>query len=255
MLTISFSSHDYAGHRYGPNSTEMRDMTVAEDKAVADIRSAVQAQVPGGLKDVLFVLTGDHGVAPSPEYLSAAGVEAGRIDEHGLVKEMNLALNKKYGQPKQREWVRSSQDFNFFLDEENIRQAKLNLGAVEADLKEILIKNPAFAHVFTGSEYENHQLPPGMFARKIEKTYYRGRSGHVVAIQKPFYINGTKGGASHMTGYVYDRTVPIIFSGFGIKNGLYPTAEVVDIAPTIAFLIGVLPPALSEGHVLSQALK
>jgi predicted AlkP superfamily pyrophosphatase or phosphodiesterase len=78
----------------------------------------------------------------------------------------------------------------------------------------------------------------------------------VIAIQKPFYINEAKKDANHMTGYVYDRTVPIIFSGFGVKNGLFATpAEVVDIAPTISFLLGVLPPALSEGHVLTSALK
>ena len=123
-------------------------------------------------------------------------------------------------------------------------------------MKEVLLKNPGVAHVFTRGEYEAHSLPPGMFERKIGKTYYRGRSGHVVAIQKPFYINDAKKDANHMTGYTYDRTVPIVLSGFGIKAGLYSTpAEVVDIAPTLAFLMGILPPALSEGHVLSQALK
>jgi predicted AlkP superfamily pyrophosphatase or phosphodiesterase len=127
---------------------------------------------------------------------------------------------------------------------------------MESDMKEVLLKNPAILHVVTRAEYDDHKLPPGMFERKVSRTYYRGRSGHVIGIQKAFYINEEKKTASHLTGYTYDRTVPIIFSGFGIKNGLYASsAEVVDIAPTLSFLLGVLPPALSEGHVLTQALK
>jgi hypothetical protein len=59
-----------------------------------------------------------------------------------------------------------------------------------------------------------------------------------------------------MTGYAYDRTVPILFSGHGIKPGVYADkAEVVDIAPTLSFMLGVLPPALCEGKVLKSALK
>ena len=255
ILAISFSSFDFAGHHHGPNADEMRVMTVAEDKAIADIRAAVRAKVPGGLKNVTFVLTGDHGVAPKPEYLAKTGIETGRLSEPGLLKGVNEALDKKFGKPKNRLWVNFTVDFNFFIDEENVRDAKLEITKIENEIKEILLKNPGFIHVFTLSDYENNKLPPAMFERKIKKTYYRGRSGHVVGIQKAFYINDSKKDANHMSGYVYDRTVPIIFSGFGI-NGLNSTpAEVIDIAPTIAFLLGVLPPALSEGKVLSAALK
>jgi predicted AlkP superfamily pyrophosphatase or phosphodiesterase len=223
ILAISFSSFDIAGHHFGPNSNEMREMTVAQDKAIAEIRAAVAAQVPGGLKNVLFVVTGDHGVAPKPEYLSETGIDSGRINEPALMKEINEDLNKKFGNPPKRTWMAYTTEFNFFIDEENVREAKLDLRRVE---------------------------------NEINKTYFIGRSGHVVGIQKPFYVNDTKGSANHMTGYTYDRTVPIILSGFGIKNGIYSgSAAVVDIAPTISFLLGVLPPALSEGHVLSQALK
>lgn len=256
LLAVSFSSFDFAGHHYGPNADEMRLMTLAEDKAIGEIRAAVGAKVPGGLKNVTFVLTGDHGVAPKPDYLTGTGVEAGLINESAITKEMNEALNKKFGKPKKDEWVVLASDLNFFLDESKVIQAKLDFEKVESVMKDILVSKPGIAHVFTRAEYEAHKLPPGMFARKVEKTYYKGRSGHVVAIQKPFFINEAKHNATHMTGYAYDRTVPIVFSGFGIKNGLYSTpTEVVDIAPTLAFLLGVVPPALSEGHVLSAALK
>ncbi len=256
ILAVSFSSHDYAGHRFGPNSKEIEDMTLAEDKAIAEIVSTVKKSVPGGLNNTLFILTGDHGVAPKVDYSQAAGIESERINENVLADEMNAVLNKNYGKPKSGKWITYIVDFNFYVDEDSAQELKADMEKVEGDMKAVLIKNPGFAQVFTRAEYESKKLPPLMFERQILKTYYKGRSGHVIGITKPFYINETKNQATHLSGYSYDRTVPLIFSGFGIKSGTYAErAEVVDIAPTLSFILGVIPPSLSEGRVLKEILR
>ncbi len=148
------------------------------------------------------------------------------------------------------------EDFNFFIDHDNATEKKVPVSQIATDIKNILASQSQFAYVITRSDVESRHLPFGMHERQIGKTYYRGRSGEVIAIPKPFYVNTAKKEANHMTGYSYDRMVPIVLSGFGIKPGLYAEkAEVVDIAPTISFLLGTVPPALSEGKVLSQILK
>ena len=256
LIAVSFSTHDFKGHQVGPNADEMKDLTLAEDKAIAEIRTAVQAQVTGGLKNVIFVLTGDHGVAPSPNYLKDSGIEAGYIAEAPLIKEMNDLITKKHGPAPKGKWVEYANDFNFFLNEKNVAIKKLSLAILEDEMKSVLKRDKRFAQVFTAAEVERGQgLPPGQFERQIKKTFYGGRSGHVVGIQKPFYVTAGKNTANHMTGYAYDRTVPIVLSGWGIKPGLYADeAEVIDIAPTLTFLLGVMPPALSEGRVLTRCL-
>lgn len=256
ILTVSYSSHDYAGHKHGPNSNEIREMTLAEDKAIAHLLKAVDKKVKGRLKNALVVLTGDHGVGSKAEYLIGHGVESDVINEKELVEEIENVLNKNYGKPKEGNWIKFVADFNFYLDEQAVSDMKIEIGLIEKDVKNVLLKNKGFAHVITQQEYQKRQLPPEMFARQILKTYYPGRSGHVIGIVKPFYYDGIKSRASHLTGYSYDRTVPILFSGFGIKKGLYADkAEIVDIAPTISFLLAILPPALSEGKVLKSILK
>ncbi len=80
ILAVSFSGHDITGHKVGPDADIMKAMTLAEDRAIADIRAEVARKVPGGLKNVVFVLTGDHGVGPL-EDMSKVGIDAGRIDE------------------------------------------------------------------------------------------------------------------------------------------------------------------------------
>lgn len=256
LVAISFSSHDFVGHRHGANADIMKTMTLAEDLAIAKIRKIIDKKITGGLKNVLFVLTGDHGVAPSPGYLKDTGILSGTINEESIAQKLEAQLIKLCGFPKEGKWIEAVVDFNFFINEKIIPDSKCTSSSIQAEIKNSLLKDERFAHVFSQDDYNNKKLPPGQFARQIEKTFFKGRSGHVIAIQKPFYINHSKNEASHMTGYTYDRMVPIVFSGFGIKPGLYADkAEVVDIAPTLSFILGVLPPALSEGKVLKSALK
>ena len=256
LLALSFSAHDFAGHRFGPNAPEMKAMTLAEDKAIADIRASIAKSVPGGLSQTLFVLTGDHGVAPTPEYLSSTGIPTGRIDEKILRQQIEEKLSKKFGTPNDASWLGYIIDFNFFINEQTAKKMGADIEKIETEIKAMLVADPRFAHVITRTEVEARKLPPGQFERQILKTYFRGRSGHVIGLQKPFYLNGSDNPANHLTGYTYDRMVPILFSGFGIKNGLFAEkAEVVDIAPTLSFLLGILPPALAEGKVLKQILK
>ncbi|QYG93553.1 DUF4214 domain-containing protein [Iamia sp. SCSIO 61187] len=52
-----------------------------------------------------------------------------------------------------------------------------------------------------------------------------------------------------------EQEVPLIVSGPGFCTGVAPTApELIDVAPTIAALLGVEPPADADGRILSEAL-
>ncbi len=255
ILAVSFSGHDMLGHHSGTDTPEMRLMTLAEDKAVAEIRKAVARSVPGGLKNVVFVLTGDHGVAPVPEEVRPLGMDAGRIDELALLKKLNADLNSRIGKPKQGEWIAHVADFNFYIDEHNARAAKKELKQLENWMKAALLKEDNFAFVFTRSDFEAGLVPPRDVGRRVQNTYFPGRSGHVVGIVRPFYIDAGKHKANHVSSYTYDRTVPLILSGFGVRKGLYAEkAHITDIAPTLSFILGVLPPALNDGRVLHEAL-
>ena len=63
--------------------------------------------------------------------------------------------------------------------------------------------------------------------------------------------------AVHGSPYDCDRHVPLMVMGKRwIKPGAYGQyAEVVDIAPTLAHLLHLRPPAGSEGRVLLETLR
>jgi arylsulfatase A-like enzyme len=53
-----------------------------------------------------------------------------------------------------------------------------------------------------------------------------------------------------------DTRVPIIFYGRDVKPGRYGEfARVVDMAPTLAALVGVSPQEKIDGHILRHAIQ
>jgi phosphopentomutase len=79
-----------------------------------------------------------------------------------------------------------------------------------------------------------------------------------VLVSKPNWTFGPRGdaaGTTHGTSHPYDRQVPVMLLGAGIKAGRYPqAASPADIAPTLAQLVGVKMPK-AEGRVLKEALR
>jgi hypothetical protein len=110
--------------------------------------------------------------------------------------------------------------------------------------------------VCTAVQFFTNQLPSGPLTNAIRKDYYWGRSGELFVTPKPGYIfNSETNGTNSGSPYNYDTQVPLIMAGPGVQAGRYgQTASPADIAPTIASLLGIEPPSLSEGRVLSEAL-
>ena len=253
VLALSYSSHDSVGHVWGPNSREMEEMTIAEDRTLNDLFKAVQKEVPGGLKNTLVVLTADHGMAPSVPYAKEARFDAFEVLYDDMLAKMNTELNKIYGPPPAGDWVVGVRYFNFYLNKPAILEKKLKQMDLERIVKDIVLKEGGIIQAFTASDYDARTLPPVTFTTQIMNSYIPGINGEVVAIPAPFsYFEKHP---THITGYAYDRTVPLILVGDRMKAGVYPkTAKVVDLAPTLSFILGVLPPATNEGRVLVEAL-
>lgn len=254
VLAVSYSTHDMLGHSVGPNSRLMEEMTVYEDRALAELFKTLERSVPGGMKNVLVVLTADHGVAPAPNFLRSVKIPTGAVGQKNLTERMNEALAKKFGDPGKPGWIANASTFNFYLNRTALDARKVAAADVESALKELLLKEPSTDSVFTRSEWLAGLRPPGRLKAQAEKGYVPGQNGDVVLIPKPYHIDNEKV-PTHITGYAYDRVVPVVLAGPNVDPGVYAQpARVVDIAPTLSFLLGIIPPAQSEGRVLAEAL-
>lgn len=251
LLALSFSSHDYAGHTYGPYSPHMEEMTLADDLVLSQLFTFLNRNLPNGMKDAVVVLTADHGVAPNPELAENGKLDAGRVNEEELFSKMQRKMEERFGSVE-KGWLLKSAELNFYLNTKAGKEKGIEREILEEFLKEQLVKEKGIAHAFSLTDYRRRTLPPGLFQEQILNTYFPGRSGDVVVILKPYYISGDET-ATHQTGYSYDSHIPLVFAGSSIRAGVYASpSEPVDIAPTLSFLLGTVPPSGSHGKILRE---
>ena len=256
VLAISFSSHDYVGHQFGPESDEIKETTVLEDKTISEFLNYIDQKIPGGLASTWIVLTADHGVTGNPNVLQANKIPAGFINQEAITSEIENFLTKKYGKASSK-WMLEPSELNFYINQKMIQEKNLDLFKVRdeaakhiASKKELLT---GIADIFSGSDVKRRTLPQEQHEKQILRTYFEGRSGDILMIPRPNFILAY-GATTHMSGYSYDRYVPMIFVGKPFKAGLYAGGFVVDIAPTLSFLMGIIPPSSSEGAILEKSL-
>ena len=62
--------------------------------------------------------------------------------------------------------------------------------------------------------------------------------------------------ATHGSPHDSDANVPVLFWGAGVTPGQYlDTVRVVDMAPTLAAILGIKPTETLDGHVLAQVIR
>lgn len=256
LLGVSLSAHDYVNHAYGPESKMSHDHLQHLDRMLADFMSYLDRKV--GTGNVLVVLTADHGFPNTPEFKKTVHQDAGRIDGAKLTTALNAALAAKYGNPK---LVIAQSVPNLHLDYAAIDQLGLPRADVETTAARFLRTQEGVAEVFTRTQFEAGTVGHAGTTRMgvlMQRAWHRELSGDLIVVTKPYWFFGSAtSGTSHGSPYAYDTNVPLVLSGAKwIKPGSYGQyAETVDIAPTLATLLHVRPPAAAEGRVLTELLR
>jgi len=142
------------------------------------------------------------------------------------------------------------------LDTKLIDGNSLDRAEVESAAARILAENPAIAAVYTRTQLENGALPGGRVATLVQRAWHRQLSGDLYVVQRPYAMFGSNV-ATHGSPYAYDTNVPLmLFGPRWIRPGPAATyAEVVDLAPTLAYLLETRMPSASEGRVLAEILR
>lgn len=257
ILGVSFSSHDYINHNFGPESMQSQDHLIRLDRTLATFFDMIDKQVGKG--NALIVLTADHGFMNAPEYSKSRNFDAGRIDSAEMREAANKVLEAKFGVPKLIKQVfTGGVTLEYALAEtKGVSREQLELAAMRA-----LQDFPGINYVFTRTQLETGSMPDSRIGKLVTRAWHRQSAVDLVVIQKPFYYfmsktTKTPTVCSHGTPYSYDTNVPLMFEGLAWFNaGRYTApAEVVDIAPTLSAILSIRPPSASEGRILGEALR
>ena len=253
LLGVSLSAHDYVNHKYGPESTMSHDHLQRLDRMLATFFSYLDQRV--GKDNYMVVLTADHGFTNAPEFSQGRHIDAMRIPSKKLVDDLNVHLAAKFALDKA---VRIASVPNLYLDYPQIDKNGVARAAVEAEASRFLLDQAGIANVYTRSQFEAGGATGTRMDLLMRRAWNRQLSGDLMVVTKPYVFFGSGNtGSSHGTPYAYDTNVPLLMMGSRwIKPGYYSQyAEVVDLAPTLAHVLKVRPPAASEGRVLTELLR
>lgn len=254
MLGVSLSATDRIGHGYGTQGPEMCEQMLRLDTALGVFLNKL-ATVPGG---VVVVLTADHGGSDFPERSSVEGYPAaGRVDR-ALMPRVNDALKARFKLDANP--LVSSAGGLIVVGADHKSLAEPLRSQVLAAAVELLNKEPQVALAVSRDELLAEPLPASdnpeelSVRERLRLSAVAGRSPDIMRAYQPGLTgSGRVGGAisSHGSPWDYDRRVPIIFWWPG-ANGQerFLPMRTIDIAPTLAHLIGVKPTDALDGRCM-----
>jgi predicted AlkP superfamily pyrophosphatase or phosphodiesterase len=250
-LSISFSAVDAVNHFFGPSSLENEDVVLQLDRTLADLFVFVDKVV--GLEQTWIVLSSDHGMADMPEYMTELGFTAGRIYPDEVTKIANAVGKEKFG-------VDGIVRFFFrpylYLDDEKIVAAKLDRDVVQQTIAAALTEADGIGLAVSRSGMQPLEDTP--LLGQIRRNFHASRAGDIYVAQAPYWFMFEKGpiAAMHGSPWRFDTHVPIIFAGPGIEaQTVHRLVHPVDVAPTLAALLGMTPPSTSQGTPLTEVLR
>jgi arylsulfatase A-like enzyme len=201
-----------------------------------------------------MALSADHGVAPLPEFAKTLRLPASNLDAKALREQINSLLSRKYA--KKADYLLDLDYPLAWLSEDAFTgtPAGKKESDAEADAGEAM-KQAGLAGYFTKSQLARGETPATEIGRRYAHSYSPEGGWYVIGIPRPFHVGITKG-TDHASPFSYDIHVPLAFYGLAFQPGIYRThAEPVDLAVTLASLLGINAPAEATGRVLTEALQ
>jgi predicted AlkP superfamily pyrophosphatase or phosphodiesterase len=251
FLAISFSSPDYVGHAFGPQSKEVEDIYLRLDLEIARLLNTLDEEV--GEENYTVFLTADHGVAEIPAFLKKHDMAAGLMLTSEMENPIAEILKEKLGKG---DWILDASNYQLYLNRQLMADKKVSVSEIHELISAKLELMDGVYRVVNLENFNASDVPP-YFASKIQNLYNPKRSGELLILLEPgWFVGYNTRGTTHGTMYAYDSHVPLIWYGNGIKKGetVEPT-YISDIAPTLSQLLGILEPNGNVGQPIKAVLK
>ncbi len=250
FLAVSFSTPDYVGHAFGPNSVEEEDTYLKLDRDLAEMLTFLDGWVGKG--NYLFFISADHGVMDIPGFWKEHKLPAGILDVTKATLLAKADLKTAFGEG---EIIRSSENYQFYLNQSVLAEKKITVADVYKVIKQAISKNDGVADVINLRDINNSSLNDYLLKLYKNGTHSK-RSGDIQIVTEPGWFAGRLTGTTHGAPYNYDTHIPLLFFGWGINQGeTFERTAVADTAPTVSALLKILEPSGNVGTVIKEAIK
>ena len=250
FLAVSFSSPDYVGHAFGPNSWEQLDDYVRLDESIGKLFDFLDASVGKGQYTVF--LTADHAVAHVPGFMKENRLPGGTINDGTILKGLNQMLKDKFGKDN---IVVNASNYQFYLNHSLIESSDMDKNDIIRQTIKYLRNIDGVVNAFEMDKLAQTTLT-STIKERITNSYLPARSGDIQIILKPGYIDGGSTGTTHGLWNPYDSHIPLLWYGWGIRKGkTNMETYMTDISPTVAALLHIQMPSGNVGQVIEDVMK
>jgi len=250
MLAISFSSPDYIGHAFGPDSWETLDGYIKLDETMAGLFTFLDQKV--GKDNYTVFLTADHAVANIPAFAKKHNIPGDNYDDGALKTDVIACLNSNNLSPK---LISAVSEYNIYYNHAIMDSLNVTYEKLTNIITNYLEKKSLVLQVVENRKAAIAPIPQSM-REKIVNGYTPQRSGDLMLVTKSGVVDGYPTGTSHGVLYNYDAHIPLLWYGAGIKKGaINGITYMTDIAPTLSTLLGIQMPSGSIGKPILELLQ
>jgi len=248
FLTINCASTDYVGHMFGPNSIEVEDTYLRLDHDLGKFFKYLDARLGKGQYTVF--LTADHGAAHAISYMQKHELPADFWNAQPLVDTLNKLLAAKFGAEK---LIRSGMNYQLNFDLGKIEAQHLDYDAIKRLTVEFAQRQPGISFAVDVDKIGEAPVPEPLKSMIINGYNFR-RSGAVqIVLAAGWFEAYGKTGTTHGTWNPYDTHIPLVFMGWGIRQGhTNMPVNMTDIAPTVAALLHIQMPNGTVGKPIRE---
>ena len=251
VLAVSFSATDIIGHAFGPDSREIHDQLLRLDRTMGRFIDSLYK-----LRDssrIIFALTGDHGVQPFPELNNGRVTPPPmRVNVLPAIAAADTVLIRAGGN-------QAAVDFEsgaLFIDRQKAGTTPAVIGAAVDSFLAVARRTTGVLRADRMSELARADFGKDKIARRWVQMFPPDQPVEAVITLTEGSYWSTYPVAQHGTPHDQDTHVPILFYGPAFKPGRYPQfARTVDLAPTLAQVLGVTPTEPLDGRVLTAGIR
>lgn len=249
FLAVSYSSTDYIGHNFGPQSKEVQDTYIRLDRELAKLFDALDQKVGKGNYSVF--LTADHAVAENSLQMKDEGFKIDNFSNSNARKAVSAALSAKYGA---KPWIESFSN-NIHLNHKLIEAEGIDLYEMQSFVAAKMMEQNGVYIALTARDLVTNNYTKSI-KNLLQNAYHTKESGDVLVVMDPGWQTGGSKGTGHGSSWTYDTHVPILFYGWGIKKGnSVREIHITDIAPSVSMLLNMRLPNGATGTPIIEMFK
>ncbi|MDB4947716.1 MAG: type phosphodiesterase/nucleotide pyrophosphatase [Gemmatimonadetes bacterium] len=251
LLAVSLSTTDAVGHRYGPDSREMHDQILRLDRMLGAFLDSLYTVRDSSR--VLIALTADHGMSSYPEVRpGGAAAAAYHVHADSAVADYMAHLAEAGVDTSGFAWS----DGLVTVRPDAFAGASVSADTAIAGFARMIREVPGVLRADRMRDLRARGDTADYVSRRWLHMVPADVPIELVVTLQPGHEWGDPRWAEHGSVHDEDAHVPLVFYGAGVRPGRYGhVARVVDLAPTLARILGVAPTEPLDGHVLVEAVR